>query len=80
MSVEEYIRGLADKELQAELSRRNKEKEITEHKRRVELHKAEREAEEVSDRAFAREVNVTYAQYQAIEDYVSDKIYAREGY
>lgn len=73
MSVEEYIRGLADKELQTEIYRRNKKKADAEHARQVEKWRLEREAEEAKDREFAERAGITYAQFQQVADYMIDK-------
>ena len=75
MTLEDYIRGLADKDLQRELNRRNKEKADAIHKQRAEAERLKREAQERKDREFAERVGVSWEQYQEISDYVSDKIY-----
>ena len=75
MTLEDYIRGLADKDLQREINRRQKAKDDAYHKQRAEAERQKREAQERKDREFAERVGVTWDQYQAIADYVSDKIY-----
>lgn len=78
MSAEDYIHGLDDKALQAELNRRNMIREEECHREQVKKYRLEREAEEARDRDFASGVGVTWEQFQEIKYYVAEIIYAKQ--
>lgn len=67
------ITSISDAEFRREASRRERAAREARHLEQVERWRQEHEAQEAKDREFAAGLGITWEQFQAAEDYLSDK-------
>jgi hypothetical protein len=72
------ITQVPDKDFQAEANRRQRAREAAYEAELRDKYRKERMAQEVKDRAFAAQTGITWDQYEAVEDYVRDKVYEEQ--